>query len=302
MKYFCVSIFLIAVYPLCAAAGKTHAAKYSDTVSANTVKTDTSVADTNTVLRKQSLTIGVNYGSDENFFGRTGPIKFPFMSMDAIYNTKNGFFGYASVLKVLGYSPLFDELDLGGGYSYKPFKNFAGTVSYTRFIFNKDAHVIKSGSSNDLDWNNSYNWNIMKTGVTLDYLFGVSHDYFVTISNSHYFESSFSVFDDKDYLTFTPAVNIILGTQNFVQRYSLDHDFLMDANNIYTPPIDEPRIAHENAMFNMLNYSFKLPIAYNRPHYTLEFAYKYSIPVNVEGALKNHKESFYNLTFYYVFY
>jgi len=57
-----------------------------------------------------------------------------------------------------------------------------------------------------------------------------------------------------------------------------------------------------NGMFNVLNYSFKVPIAYNRPHYTIEFTYKYSIPVNVEGALMNTKESFYNLTFYYVFY
>jgi hypothetical protein len=51
-----------------------------------------------------------------------------------------------------------------------------------------------------------------------------------------------------------------------------------------------------------LNYSFKIPLAYNMPHYTLEASYKYSIPVNVEGALKNRRESFFNFTFYYVFY
>ena len=65
---------------------------------------------------------------------------------------------------------------------------------------------------------------------------------------------------------------------------------------------NQPRQARDNSMFNMLNYSIKVPLAYNRPHYSFEFAYKYSIPVNVEGALMNRHESFYYLTFYYVFY
>ena len=93
---------------------------------------------------------------------------------------------------------------------------------------------------------------------------------------------------------------MILGTQNFVQTYSLDHqDRFVDASIVaktYSP------YQYNNGRFNALNYSVKIPVAYNRPHYTFEFAYKYSIPVNVEGALRNRKESFYNLTFYYLFY
>jgi hypothetical protein len=140
--------------------------------------------------------------------------------------------------------------------------------------------------------------------VILDYLFGESDDFFITISNSKYFETSFGIFDDKDYLSFNPSVNIILGTQNFVQKYSINHPGKFenyDNENIFVR-VDDPKYASDNSRFNALNYSFKIPIAYNRPHYTLEFSYKYSIPVNVEGLLRNHKESFYNLTFYYVFY
>jgi hypothetical protein len=135
----------------------------------------------------------------------------------------------------------------------------------------------------------------------MDYLFGESSDFFVTISNSKYFETNWSIFDDKDYLSFNPAINIILGTQNFVQKYSMNHPGRLD-DDIIGPPINPENYAGRNSEFNVLNYSFKIPIAYNRPHYTFEFSYKYSIPVNVEGILKNHRESFYNLTFYYVFY
>ena len=109
------------------------------------------------------------------------------------------------------------------------------------------------------------------------------------------------MFDDQDFLSVNPTVNIIIGTQNFVQRYSVDHKYRLETDNIYIRN-EHGRGARANAKFNMLNYSFKLPLAYNRPHYTLEASWRYSIPVNVEGSLKNHRESFFNFTFYYVFY
>ena len=293
MKYLCVMLFLL-----------TTAIANADVTKLRDILTDTphKTADTDTVVRKQSLIVGVNYNSDVMFFGRTGPIKYPDVSGDIIYNTKNGIFVYGSGLKVLGYGQLYDEIDAGAGYLYKYTKDFGGSVSFTHFFFNSNAHVIKSGSSNDINWMNSYDYGIMKSGVTFDYLFGKSHDYFLTLNTSHHFESSFSIFDDKDYLTVTPGVSAIFGTQNFVQRYSLDYDYRQQTNNIFDDGPNEQHMAHLNGMFNVLNYSFKVPIAYNRPHYTIEFAYKYSIPVNVEGALMNTKESFYNLTFYYVFY
>lgn len=260
-------------------------------------------ADTDTVTRKQSLSVGVSYGSDALFFGRTGPVKYPFFNSDIIYNAKSGLFVYGSVYKVIGSTPVIDETDVGGGYFYRFSPKFKGNISYTRFFFNKNALIIKSASSNDINFNNSYDWKLLKTGVTMDYLFGESSDFFLTISNSKYFETNWSIFDDKDYLSFDPGFTMILGTQNFVQKYGMNHPgrFDFDDHSTYIPPPLHEYSGY-NSEFKMLNYSFKLPIAYNRPHYTFEFAYKYSIPVNVEGILRNHTESFYNLTFYYLFY
>lgn len=184
------------------------------------------------------------------------------------------------------------------GYLYNLSKKVSGNISYTRFLFDRNALIIKSASSNDINLKNTYDWKFLKTSVIFDYLFGESNDFFVTISNSKYIETNWSIFDDKDYLSFTPAFNIILGTQNFVEKYSLNHD-RGDDHFIFPPP---QKYAGDNSQFNALNYSIKIPIAYNRPHYTFEASYKYSIPVNVEGILRNHRESFYNLTFYYVFY
>jgi hypothetical protein len=303
MRYFGILVFLLSCNALSAAVAKpllitalqTRLAADTDTVITK------KPADTAAVVKKNSLSAGINYGSDALFFGRTGPTKYPFMAADLVINYQSGFFIYGSALKVLGYNQAVDEIDVGGGYYYRLSKKFTGTISYTRFIFNKESEIIKSASSNDINFKNSYDWGPFKTSIIGDYLFGKSYDVFATVSNSKYWESSWSIFDDQDYLSINPSFNFILGTQNFVQRYSIDHKYRLEANNIYIR--NENGIgARANAKFTMLNYSFKVPVSYNRPHYTLEFSYRYSMPVNVEGALLNRRESFYNLTFYYVFY
>jgi hypothetical protein len=259
-------------------------------------------ADTDTVVRKESLSLLVNYGSDIQFFGRTGPVKYPYMSGDAIYNFKSGVFVYGSAVQVFGYTPVVDEVDLGAGYLYKYSKAFTGTFSYTRFLFAKDAaDVIKSASSNDINFKNTYDWKFAKSSVTFDYLFGDANDYFITLNTTKHFEPNWSIFNDNDYITIDPAISLIFGTQNFVGRYSAEH---LDHDGPHIPGLDAPPpfIDYDNGRFNALNYSIKLPIAYNMPHYTFEASWKYSIPVNVEGALKNRHEIFFNLTFYYLFF
>jgi hypothetical protein len=204
---------------------------------------------------------------------------------------------------VFGYNPLVDETDLGTGYLYRFSKTFSGSISYTRFIFNKNAPaVITSASSNDINLKNSFDWKFAKSSLVFDYLFGDANDYFITINTSKYIETNWSIFDDKDYLSFNPTISAIFGTQNFVGKYSSQH--LEQSDDPYIPGLDVPPafVKYNNGRFNALNYSFKLPIAYNRPHYTFEASWKYSIPVNVEGALKNHHEVFLNLTFYYLFF
>jgi hypothetical protein len=285
MRYFSILLFVVALAPVKSMALDRHLLA---------IPVRQMVADTDTVIRKRSISVGVAYGSDAMFFGRTGPIRYPFFSANAVYNTKQGFFAYGSVLRLIGYRTSVDEIDIGGGYLYKPSKNWIGTISYTHFIFNKERRVIESASSHDINFKNTYDWKFMRSSITLDYLFGKASDFFITLNLSKYIEPSWGVFDNKDYLTFNPGVSAIIGTQNFVEKYVIDQNNRFNNTDV--------RIPYNNGRFNALNYSFKIPIAYNRPHYTFEASYKYSIPVNVEGALQNRREGFVNLTFYYIFY
>ncbi|MBB3057141.1 hypothetical protein [Mucilaginibacter gotjawali] len=294
MKYLFAIFFITLCNAVNAAATRLHL--FKDTAHAP--------ADTDTVARQQSISIGVNYGSDIQFFGRTGPVKYPYASGDAIYNFKSGFFVYGSAVQVFGYTPVVDEVDLGAGYLFKYSKALTGTFSYTRFIFTKDAPpVIMSASSNDINFKNAFDWKFAKSSATFDYLFGDANDYFITLSTAKHIETSWSIFDDKDYLSIDPGVSMIIGTQNFVGRYSTLHPQHLYYDNSVRG-LDIPPYFHDydNGKFRMLNYSLKLPISYNRPHYTFEASWKYSIPVNVEGALKNRHEVFFNLTFFYLFF
>src|SRR5258708_32409431 len=130
MKYLFVLLLLI----ICTAVNATAAKPFRDTGKAMHI-----VADTDSVIRKRSISLGINYGSDIQFFGRTGPVAYPYVSSDAIYNFKSGFFVYGSAVQVFGYTPVIDEIDLGTGYLYRYSKKFSGTISYTRFLFTNDA-------------------------------------------------------------------------------------------------------------------------------------------------------------------
>ncbi|MEO6151275.1 MAG: hypothetical protein ABIN95_06920 [Mucilaginibacter sp.] len=255
-------------------------------------------ADTDTVIRKRSVSVGVSYGNDAIFFGRVGPIKYPYVTTDVVYNDKTGLFIYGTGLKVLGYKPVFDEVDIGGGYFYKLSKKFSGAISYTRFIFNNDARIIKSASTNDINFKNTYDWKLLRSSIVMDFLFGKSNDFFVTASTGKRFEPSWSIFSNNDYLTINPSVNVIFGTQNFVNKYSEDRFYTINRDKVFSAD----QLTRNNGRFTVLNYYLKVPVAYNMPHFTLEASYRYSIPVNVENALQNSHASFFNLTFYYLFY
>jgi len=294
MRYVCVFVLSIICLNASAAAREGLAAINMH---------DTHIkADTDTIIKKQSLSVGITAGSDASFFGRTSPKRYRYYTADAVYNAKSGVFLYGTVWKVSGSYPTLDEVDAGVGYVFHLSKKLSGTTSFTHFFFNQNTEVIRSLSTSDIDLKNTYDWKHFKVSLAADYLFGKASDFFMTPSISKYIEPKWNVFDDKDYLTFTPGVSMILGTQNFVEHYSDDQREDPTSGSGFGHETDDLSTAHANREFNVLNYSFKLPIAYNRPHYTIEMNTKYSIPVNVEGQLKNHKEVFFNLTFYYLFY
>ncbi len=254
---------------------------------------------TDSIVKKKSLVIGINRGSDAIFFGRTSPTTFPYYSTDIVYNSKNGFFAYGSVWHITSSSPFVNELDAGAGFLYRLTGWLSGNVSYTHFFTDKHIKIIKSNSLNDLDLKNTADLGIVKVSLTADYLFGKASDIFLTGSASRRFEMLHRLVDNRDYLTLIPSISVIYGTQNFVQQFNDDFAGARTNKNLDSEASFDQR---RNTEFTPLNYSLRVPLAYNRPHYTIEASYKYSVPVNVERTLRNRRESFWYLRFYYLFF
>ncbi|GAB3925120.1 hypothetical protein [Mucilaginibacter myungsuensis] len=252
--------------------------------------------------KKQSLSLGITGGTDASYFGRTSPKRYPFYTADAVYNSKSGVFVYGTVWKMAGSYPSLDEIDVGIGYVYRITPKLTGTTSYSHFFFNRSTQLIRMISNNNFDIKNTYNWGPVKTSVAFDYMWGRANDIFLTPSISKYYETPFNIFSETDYLSFTPSFSMILGTQNFVERYSADQRADPDPTINYGHDIDNPNSARGNRQFKPLNYSLRIPIAYNRAHYTIEANTRFSVPVNAPGQIRNHQEVFFNLTFYYLFF
>src|ERR1700759_3937154 len=154
MKYL-YSLFILSV---CVTAANAGGKALPFAMNRAVADTDTTVA-----VHKRSLSVGISYGSDALFFGRTGPITYPYMTVDVVYNTKGGFFVYGTALKLLGYPTLAAEIDLGGGYLYRFSKTYKVSASYNRFIFKDDERVSASASSNDFNLKNNFNWKLFQS-------------------------------------------------------------------------------------------------------------------------------------------
>lgn len=260
-------------------------------------------ADTSSVTN--TLTLSTTYGNNASFFGRANEIKYPYLTTDITFTQKSGLWLYGAASKVFNSSPAVDEVDLSAGYDHKFSKKFKSSISYTRFIFSNQSEILKSSASNDINLTNSLKWQLLKTTLAADYLFGTSNDFFLSFKNSKNFETKGRIFDNKDYLSFEPSATIILGTQDFVTTYVEEHPLQPNGKRLkkaLNPPVYSAPITRYNKKFQTLNYNFKLPIAYNRPHYSLESAWKYSIPVNTQSGATNKPQSFFTLNFYYIFY
>jgi len=144
-----------------------------------------------TILRKlpmqirgaQAINIGcASVGSDAQFFGRTGLIKYPFLNSILFIMPSRAFLCTGLFIRFLG---RYSNWRNGCWRGYcTAFAEVYGNISYTRFIFNKNALIIKSASSNDINFSNSFDWKILKSTLHL-ITFLASQRLFRNINNSN---------------------------------------------------------------------------------------------------------------------
>ena len=290
MKLFIISILMV-IYCLPAAA-------QADTALAP-VAADSAAA-------KNTLTLGVSYSNNANYYGQKAATKIPYAALAATYKLKSGIYFSGLAYKLLNDSgAIVSAANAGAGIAFSMGKHFSADISYSHTFYPAYSPLLQASNPDNGSATLVYeNW--LSTKLTADYAFGKTHDLFGTFGTGK--QITLGSISKKDIVTITPSVDVVAGTQRFYQAY-LTEKRLRDSllGTVIGPILGQPggqetsTQTTTSTQFNLLSYNFKCPLAYNRAHYLVEIAYQLSVLSNRAQSNAGQANSFLSASFYYQF-
>jgi hypothetical protein len=271
-------------------------------------QTDSAGETTDSIPAKSTITLGAVYANDASYYGQKANESTPYVAVAANYQLTSGIYFTAQSYKLLNENTsTVSAVSLGAGVGFNLSKNLAADLSYSHSFYPEYSPLLQAANLDNASITLSYDgW--IKPALTGDYAFGKTSDAFVTGAISKAV-NLFSI-GNKDIVTITPSADVVAGTQHFYQTYVTKKKLRDSLLGILTgPPFGNPPGNNngnntntvETTDFNILSYNFKLPLAYNRPHYVLEAAYQLSLLSNHVEADPGKTNSFLTFSFYYQF-
>lgn len=250
---------------------------------------------------KASLTLAAIYGNTVNYYGQTTAEKLPYVLSYGAYKLKSGFYISASALKLLNSSDGIASVDLSAGYGFNLAKNLDGSMSYSRSFFQANSPLLQTANENNLNADLTFD-HIFKSNLSGNYAFGTQSDAFLSFTNSKLISIG-SINKEKDLISIEPGITVSAGTQHFYETYTTEQKKrkkLLDP--LFPGQQPEPTTTTVvSTSFDVLAYTFTLPLAYNRSNYTIEASYQASLANKNVVEASNKPVSIFNLSFYYMF-
>ncbi|HEY0769124.1 MAG TPA: hypothetical protein VGD31_02235 [Sphingobacteriaceae bacterium] len=251
--------------------------------------------------KTSSLTLAAIYGNTANYYGQSTDEKLPYMLSYAGYRLKSGFYISASALKLLYYGNGISAIDLSGGFNFNLSENLEADLSYTRSFYEKNSPLLQTANENTLSGVLNYDFNVFKTGLSADYVFGNQSDVFLSFNSSKLID--LGSITEKDYISLEPSVSIIGGSSRYYETYTVERK---RRQGLFDPLFPKPQpqtetTTVETTSFDIMSYGLTLPIAYNRANYSLEASYQASFLGKKFSEGSNKPRSFFNLSVYYQF-
>ncbi|MEJ5961581.1 hypothetical protein [Pedobacter immunditicola] len=253
---------------------------------------------TATTPEKATLTLAAIYGNNVSYYGQGTLEKLPYILTNATFRLPLGLFFSASSYKLLNYGTGMSASDLGIGFDHAFSPKLQAGISYTRSFFPEDSPLLQAANENNINAMVDYQWPWFKSSLSTDFAFGLEKDVFISLNHAKLIELG-SLFNENDQIAIEPAVELVAGTQHFLESYTQKKNQGKgkgSGNENTTETIEIPTTS-----FNLLTYNFKIPFTYSRSHYMAEFAYQYSILGGKIPAETKNSQSFFNLSFYYQF-
>lgn len=176
----------------------------------------------------------LNHSTTSTVFGRRDSIATPTLSPSFKYISHNNLFYQFSLFRTNTTDKAFDELDAKIGYRYFIGNWFDGSVSYTRFMFNKDVARLTSLINNDLNLYFGFDLNYIYSGLSIDFTSGRKRFWVknkvtgknnlitVKLKDVNYTWMNYRQFyipTKKNTLIITPEIDFVFGTQNNIEVY-----------------------------------------------------------------------------------
>jgi hypothetical protein len=222
----------------------------------------------------RSFYLTFEYGSDNQYQGRSAGDKQAYFSPSLTYEASSGFFTSFSADRLLKPYNSWEERDFTLGWTFKLSKRLDLFMSYTHMNFKEESVLLRSSLSNNLEAMLLRNSKYLTSRLYFDFSFGkgkTPNDYNITFENSHdfIFENLFT--KDNDALKIKPLVILRAGTLNFY-KFHLKN------------PLERPSLRNlavdVNTKFNFTGLELLLPVEYQIGRFSFEPAIHYSIPLN----------------------
>lgn len=264
----------------------------------------TTVVPTDSVPAKSTLTLAAVYSNNASYYGQRAEENTPYAAVAANYQLKSGIYFAAQSYKLLNEkTSQVSAASVGAGVNFKLGKKFTTDLSYTHSFYPDYSPLLQAGNADNASLAFAHEgW--VNTSLTGDYSFGKTNDAFVTGGISKAI-NLFSI-GQSDIVTLSPVAELVGGTQHFYQTYVSKKKVRDSLLGIFPSPVfGNPSTSHTDTVkttaFNILSYNFKVPLAYNRTHYTVEAAYQISVLSNQVQSNAGEVNSFLTLSFYYQF-
>jgi len=265
-------------------------------------KDSTAAAATDSVPPKSTLTLGAVYSNNASYYGQRAVENTPYAAVAVNYQLKSGIYFAAQSYKLLNEkTSQVSAASLGAGVNFKLGKKFTTDLSYTHSFYPQYSPLLQAGNADNASLSFSHEgW--INTSLTGDYAFGKTNDAFVTGGISKTI-NLFSI-GKKDIITISPSADLVGGTQHYYQTY-VSKKKLRDSlfGGLPVPVFGNPSSYHTDSVattaLSILSYNFKVPLAYNRAHYTVEAAYQLSLLSNQVQTDAGKVNSFLTFSFYY---
>ncbi|WP_212005697.1 hypothetical protein [Chitinophaga sp. HK235] len=252
-----------------------------------------------------TFTLGALYSNNASYYGQTAATAMPYLAASGTLQFPFGLYISSTAYRLLNDSASFVSATSASiGMSIPFSKKMTADLAYSHTFYPSSSSFLQAANPDNAIASLKYKY-WMTTGIRGDYAFGKQQDLFLTLSNEKLIRLG-SLSKNKDIITLTPAIEVVAGTQHFYQTYVKERYLQLSKLGLPLPllpgvPVNSQTITEEATRFDLLSYTLRVPLAYNRSHYMIEVEYQLSCLSNKALTGPSETHSFVNCSFYYQF-